>query len=239
MKTRISIVILSIILLSVSNIASQKKVSVYLKNGSVITGRITEQYPDSILKIQSNGNIWAFKMSEVEKIDAERIQTRVTDTKGVRILADLGITGDGVSFKGTTLYRFENQLSSGLGIGFEVCDNSEFVPLFADFRYDFKPDRISPYVFTQAGYAWITNNYYYYDWYSYEDYSFAGGFHNLSGLGLKFRFEHFGFNLHLGYRMQAARETYSYIQSENPLIYAKIDRRYVYQRVELGIGLSF
>ena len=49
---------------------------VYLKNGSVIRGIILEQIPNVQLKIETaDGNIFIFKMEEVEKI-AKEIQTR-------------------------------------------------------------------------------------------------------------------------------------------------------------------
>jgi TM2 domain-containing membrane protein YozV len=45
---------------------------VYLKNGSVVRGLITEQTPNVALKIQSaDGNVYVFQMSEVEKLGRE------------------------------------------------------------------------------------------------------------------------------------------------------------------------
>ena len=51
---------------------------IYLKNGSVIKGVIVEQIPDVSIKIQTkDGNIFVYKMEEVEKITKEPIQTSV------------------------------------------------------------------------------------------------------------------------------------------------------------------
>ncbi len=47
---------------------------VYLKSGSVIKGIITEQYPDSLIKIKiSDGSIMAYKTSEIEKMLREEM----------------------------------------------------------------------------------------------------------------------------------------------------------------------
>ena len=46
----------------------------YLKNGSIIRGLIIEQIPNESLKIQTrDGNVFAYKMSEVQKITKETI----------------------------------------------------------------------------------------------------------------------------------------------------------------------
>ena len=45
---------------------------VYLKNGSMIKGTVTELIVDKTVKIQtSDGSLWVFNMSEVEKIVKE------------------------------------------------------------------------------------------------------------------------------------------------------------------------
>lgn len=47
---------------------------VYLKNGSVIRGTIIEQVPNQSLKIKTtDGNIFVFKIDEVEKITKEPV----------------------------------------------------------------------------------------------------------------------------------------------------------------------
>ena len=45
---------------------------VYLKNGSVIRGIITEQTPNESLKIKtSDGNLFVYQMGDVERISKE------------------------------------------------------------------------------------------------------------------------------------------------------------------------
>lgn len=52
---------------------------VYLKNGSVIKGAVLEQIPDKTVKIQtSDGSIFVFQMSEVERITKEGVPPPTT-----------------------------------------------------------------------------------------------------------------------------------------------------------------
>lgn len=54
---------------------------VYLKNGSVIKGAVLEQIPDKTVKIQtSDGSIFVFQMSEVERITKEGVPPPAAST---------------------------------------------------------------------------------------------------------------------------------------------------------------
>jgi hypothetical protein len=57
---------------------------VYLKNGSVIKGAVLEQIPDKTVKIQtSDGSIFVFQMSEVERITKEGAPPPMATTEPV------------------------------------------------------------------------------------------------------------------------------------------------------------
>ena len=76
MKKRIFI---SLILLSVVSVIcfgqSNYQDVVYLKNGSIIRGVIIEQVPNESIKIETvGGNVFAYKLVEVEKLTKEVIQ---------------------------------------------------------------------------------------------------------------------------------------------------------------------
>lgn len=60
--------------------AQNMKDVVYLKNGGVIKGTIMEQVPGQSLKIQtSDGSVFVYNMSEVEKIGKEQASTQNTN----------------------------------------------------------------------------------------------------------------------------------------------------------------
>lgn len=94
---------------------------VYLKNGSVVRGVIIEQIPEQSLKIQTaDGSIFAYKMSEVEKITKETVGKSVT-TASIRQGA---VGGSANPFAGInngtgakTGYKGFVDLSYGLGTG--------------------------------------------------------------------------------------------------------------------------
>lgn len=100
-------------------IAQTLQETVYLKNSSVIKGEIIEQIPNQSIKIKTkDGNIFVYKMDEVEKIAKE--QAPVSDFNrlynGVEANIDMGAlistqSGGGSSFLG------------GIGIGKRFNDN--------------------------------------------------------------------------------------------------------------------
>jgi hypothetical protein len=68
------IIMLTLVLLAPMVAKSQQQMDdvVYLKNGSIIRGMITEQIPNQTLKIQTkDGSVFVYNMSEVEKITKE------------------------------------------------------------------------------------------------------------------------------------------------------------------------
>lgn len=74
MKKLISFLVFAIILAFANNLTAQTtpKDVVYLKNGSIIKGVITEINPNVNLKMKTNdGNIFVFEMKDVEKIIKE------------------------------------------------------------------------------------------------------------------------------------------------------------------------
>ncbi len=54
---------------------------VYLKNGSIIRGKVVEMIPDSTIRIQTaDGSVFVYPMKEVEKMTKEEVATVFQDT---------------------------------------------------------------------------------------------------------------------------------------------------------------
>lgn len=180
---------------------------VYLKNGSVIRGTIIEQVPNESLKIETNdGSIFAYKMSEVEKITKERIVTRGRQSRhitfdgngmqrGYRGFVDIGYTfatGDyganRVDFSTSHGYQFNPYFFAGLGIGISYFHEDELteIPIFVDLRSDILNNWISPYVDFKIGYTVYDNK----------------GFYMFPSVGCHFILDKIGFNVGIGYTMQ-------------------------------------
>lgn len=65
-------VLVAAIFFTSSAFAQQMQDVIYLKNGSIIRGTIVEQIPSVSVKIQTkDGNVFVFKMEEIEKITKE------------------------------------------------------------------------------------------------------------------------------------------------------------------------
>lgn len=143
---------------------------VYLKNGGVIRGIIIEEVPDVSIKIQtSNGSVFAYQMSEIERISKEEIKSRTKilnntlgNKTGYKGFADLGFT-IGIGKYGENRfaistshgYQFNPNLFTGLGIGANYYLDSKVVslPIFAHIRGNFLNNNISPFIDLKIGYS--------------------------------------------------------------------------------------
>ena len=213
---------------------------VYLKNGSIIKGTVIEQVPGKSLKIQTNdGSIFAYEMSEVEKITKEqstaygqrggqrRSGQSMLDGNGVqygyRGFVELGYTvGTGdwganrVEFATSHGYQFNPYFYAGLGAGvnyYHEGDGVVEVPIFADLRADILNNWITPYVDFRIGYTVY-------------DYT---GFYMSPTVGCRFAFDNsLALNFGIGYTMQKV----------------ELSSRYYSERINLGgfsikLGIEF
>lgn len=154
---------------------------VTLKNGSVIKGIIVEQRPNEAIKIETrDGNVFVYKMDEIEKLSKEAEQTHPSkayfDTTEfnkpsgymgiVEVSGGLGIgdwAADRMSLTIINGYRLLPQFAFGLGIGYEMflyeaasgaADYSpeSALPVFLHLRSDFIAKKVSPFVAFNVGY---------------------------------------------------------------------------------------
>lgn len=156
---------------------------VHLKNGSVIKGVIVEQIPSVSIKIETReGNIFVYKMDEIEKLTKESNRYRPTGGNRnprqsdfnkpqgyiglVEIGGGLGLgnwAADRVSLTMINGYRFLPQFAVGLGVGMEMFmyevpdwgysrETDITLPIFLHLRSDLIAGKISPYVAFNVGY---------------------------------------------------------------------------------------
>jgi hypothetical protein len=166
MKKLISIVSLSLI--AVTALFAQKNLEdvLYLKNGSIIRGSITEWVPDSTLKIEiAGGSLFVFKANEIrliakeEKIKKEKQKTVINASSGFRFGLDGGwVVGSGDNENKSPLsihiqgfYHFLPSSAAGIGTGLEFFNTTQ-APVYLDLRQYFSQRYYAPYVFIQGGY---------------------------------------------------------------------------------------
>jgi hypothetical protein len=132
--------------------------AVYLKNGSVVTGRIIQNDSIEGLKIANDCGIWFFEPNEFDSIGHFAGGNRFTaKNTGYVNLSYGGLlfgfeTTPSPSVNMVHAWKFGQNFSAGAGLGYEYFD-WDVVPVFSDFRYSFYSERFSPFVFGQAGYS--------------------------------------------------------------------------------------
>lgn len=184
--------ILIIILLSKQLFAQNTEDVVYLKNGSIIRGKIIEHGDSNFIKIETDcNNIWVFKFEEIEKVEIgqkiEIYKKYDTKSKGFIHITQFGLTSTDIEFNGCyhmqNGYLFKPGISVSLGIGLE---NIKFVsvPVYLDISYVPLKSNNSPFFYLKGGYSFAIEkapDYYYYS----DDTKYIGGYLIEVGTGLK------------------------------------------------------
>lgn len=148
--------------------AQSNNQTVYLKNGSVVTGFVLEEVPGKTIKMKTkDGNIFVYNMEDVERITHEEKksddQADQTGHKGLDFGVDLGVNigtkGGGTSpFVGLTLgKRFTKNFYWGIGAGVDIPtgDTEVMLPFTTDFRVyiPINGTKITPYMHMSTGFV--------------------------------------------------------------------------------------
>lgn len=137
---------------------------VYLKNGSIIRGSITEIVPDSIVKMEmAGGSMLIFKSNEVKLISKEAVQKKeriknVSLSRGYRFGFDGGwifASSDNNNKSPFSIhiinhYHVFSSTAVGIGGGIEFFDITQ-APLFLDLRQYLNRKSYAVYLFVQGG----------------------------------------------------------------------------------------
>jgi small nuclear ribonucleoprotein (snRNP)-like protein len=144
-----------------SVLAQNQKVQVYLKNGSIVKGKLTESTSSETIKVESNNTIWVFQNAEVDTIIVGKPEKYLNIIEIPYFIdAEYGILVGNSSneennigfFHGSFNYQLANKYYTGVGAGVEYYMEQSYIPVFAKFEYRFRPTKFSPYVFLKSGY---------------------------------------------------------------------------------------
>src|SRR5690625_3367063 len=171
---------LLILILGASTVFAQSNYEdvIYLKNGSIIRGIITEQLPNESISLEiSNGSIFVYRMESDEIINREAIQGRSRDRdtarrdvdfeSGSEVSVELGYeigVGDwGLNRTKMDIingYRINPYIFLGMGTGWRYYHEIEdaLVPLFLNFRVNFIQSQMSPFLGLSTGYSLNASN---------------------------------------------------------------------------------
>ncbi|MCK5691970.1 MAG: hypothetical protein KAI08_03950 [Bacteroidales bacterium] len=217
---------------------------VYLKSGSVIRGKILEIDPIDHVKVEDMcGNIWYYKIAEVEKITSEpfeadkrRNQKSIGFDAGFVNMTSIGfLVGSSYNSQVAPFsllmvngYRAPSGLFAGFGTGIEFFSTS-YMPFFLDLRYDLVGTDVVPYVLAKGGWSVPLSS----DRTEYDiSYEYSGGPLFGAGIGLKIRTRnHFAWDVELLYRYQETSYTEIYEWNNQEYDYTDI-----FNRIEIRLG---
>jgi hypothetical protein len=161
-------VILLVFVAAVSATGQTQKGKIFLKNGSVIKGKITEPGDLGDYKVTSAGNLWVFAHDQVEKVEYQYpVREPVENERTSRFInhTQIGVlAGNNENRKAAPFvlhsslnYKLNDKILTGLGTGVEFL-NETHMPVFANLEYRFNLYKFSPYLFLKAGYTFPLEN---------------------------------------------------------------------------------
>jgi hypothetical protein len=244
MKKETLITIL-LILISLQLSAQRVKDALYLKNGSIIYGRLLE-VADNKYKIQtSDGSLMIYPESDVDKLIKETPVYGGRRTEGLGMSLEAGLllgaqNSDydapfSFSFLGTYTIKTKNILGIGSGVEFLGVP---FVPLFMEYKYIVKDRKASPFFFARGGgLIHLADNNSDYNPYGSERHDYKGGFSATIGTGVSWAKEDIEPYLSFAYRY--CRTSYKL----NTYYNGNYDYDYKYEnnynRLEVKFGFRF
>ena len=236
------VIILLLALIVWPAFSQKSKDAVYLKNGSIIYGKLLE-ISDNVYKIQtSDGSLFNFRSDEVEKFVKEtpRFESRKTSGPGFALEGGLLVGSQSSEVSAPFSFNIILNLTSstknifGIGSGVEFL-GSTFSPVFIEVKRLLNDKKTAPFVFMRGGALIHTggnddddpfNPYYY-------PKTYKGGGTFLIGTGISWAKEDIEAYLSFGYRYAQT----SYKQGNyNDVIYTYKNN---YNRLEIKFGFKF
>jgi hypothetical protein len=197
---------------------------VYLKNGTVLKGKVLEFTPSGTIKVEiMGGSVFVYPADEVEKIAKEPSKTAglefypgrrmverkpfVYKNKGLTNLTEFGVmVGDngGATIQNVTSYILNPRLSIGVGFGLDRIDwLLRLAPVFVNVSGDIIPNApVTPFYFGQGGYTFGMVNQ---NTWEPQITNVRGGFMAALGFGVKFNTRYkLRYVVDLSYKMEKA-----------------------------------
>jgi hypothetical protein len=216
---------------------------VYLKNGSIVKGNIVEWIPNESISMQtSDGNLFVFKITEIErvkrelsKVDATPQKEKVQKTPNLyesNIALGFGSSSgkyglDVLCFNLVYGKNLDKHHFIGAGTGVRYFDAIEMtmIPIIVDWRYKINQNDISPYVRLSAGYSLNVSN-------GIEN----SGFLVDPRIGIDFKLNQSFLSIDMGYQTQQM----AFFTIENPNIPWELSKIYRFsESLKFSLSLSF
>ncbi|OFX89014.1 MAG: hypothetical protein A2W99_02595 [Bacteroidetes bacterium GWF2_33_16] len=240
--------------------------AVYLKNGSIINGKIIQiKVNESITIVNNCGDTWVIPAADIDRIDKIDLafkEKKIKDTltiprtfKYAGFYSTVHLNFLKGSMEDTPIptpsilltagYQFGWGLNIGAGVGIDLMEES-YMPVVIDFRYVFRDSKVSPYIYLNGGYTFALQDpdpeedYFYYDYYSsyypYNERDIKAYGGIVINPGIGFKFNISNKNAFL------LNLGYKFIQAEQSYTDwngQEIDRTLKYHRLVLGVAFQF
>jgi sRNA-binding regulator protein Hfq len=156
-----NLILLLLLLLLVGGAFGQKEKNetVFLKNGSVIKGRLV-QVDDQNVVIRSHRNVWVLNRSEIDTV-AVKVPVLTDAFVAPRWFAECsaGVLLGSADNKKQSPFSIDFSanlqmlpgLYAGLGTGVDFLEES-FLPVFVNLEYHFRPAYVTPFIGMKGGY---------------------------------------------------------------------------------------
>jgi hypothetical protein len=234
-------ILIFVLILVSASLRAQEQDVVYLKNGSILYGKLLEVIPGDKVRLEIIGNNQlVFTFNEIEKISkAEPTSKKNSEAfNNIRLSGNIhffGGSNNSAGFSITPHYHFPCRISTGIGTGLEIFDY-QVMPVFADISYQVFKGNFSPYLYARSGYTFPLSKAQS-DYYSHPEYK--GGILAGAGIGLRKEFRNKNALLFsVGYRYQKLRTitTYDYWYDGQTQTDERIDHL---NRINISLGLQF
>lgn len=147
-----------LLIISVPSPAQKTRDALYLRNGSVIYGKLLEIADNNYRMEGSDKSLFIFPSSDVEKFVKETTAFSGRKSRGTGLSIEGGVLAGAqnndlkapFSFNILANYTVDVQNIVSLGTGVEFL-NSTFTPLFFEYRRLMNEKRITPFIFLRGG----------------------------------------------------------------------------------------
>ena len=241
---KITLIVIMLIFTIINLPAQKNKDVLYLKNGSIIYGKLMEVI-DNQYKIKTpDGSLFVFSSEEVDKFVNETPVYDGRKKKGLGFALEAGflVGAQSSDYKAPFSFNIIGNITSnvrsifGIGSGVEYL-GKPFTPLFLEYKYLFSDKKTTPYIFIRGGKLFNLkgddqNNDYINPAYTNEK-SYTGGGSFTIGTGISWSKEESETYLSFAYRYART----SYIQYD----YNHLADTYRndYNRLEIKFGFKF
>ncbi|MCX6335081.1 MAG: hypothetical protein NT092_12400 [Bacteroidia bacterium] len=212
--------------------------TLYLKNGSVVFGRIRENSENKFLIQTIDGFQFSFSPGEVDRfVSGIKYKKEMARPEGIGFTMQSGVligsAGEAwfalFSITPMITYTFNHIHSLSAGTGLEVYENL-MLPLFAEYKINFTTKNVTPFYYLKAGGLFYLKsdekgNYYNYD--------YKPGWTVGTGFGLTWPLSKYETYVQIGYRYSFVKKIMNYNNYDS---YEEISN---FHRLDISWGFKF